>query len=133
MKITLLNGNVVEGSLEELTVAGLIPSRTMASLAVSQQMNLFTASLTAQPAVKAAPTVTVAVLAIGRPKGALRLKIEEAIDKAIESKAEQRVPIASMDESKARTIVFNVAKERNVKVSANKVRVGDRIALILSV
>lgn len=134
MKITLSNGNVVEGTLDELTTAGLLPSRSMAARAVSQQLELPLVSLTAPAAAPSttadAPAATTAK--VGRPLAPLTIKIADAFDKLEATGTTQRVSIAAKDEKKARSTVYRTNRDRNQSVVANKVRVGDRIALILS-
>ena len=132
MKITLSNGNVVEGTLDELTTAGLIPARTMAARAVSSQLELPLLAITtpAAPAATATPAAT--TVKLGRPLAPLTIKIADAFDKLADTGAEQRISIAAKDEKKARATIYRTNRDRSMKVVANKIRIGDRIALVLS-
>ena len=133
MKITLSNGNVVEGTLDELTTAGLIPSRTMATRAVSAQLELPLMSLNAPATPAATPTATGSpAVKLGRPLAPLTIKIADAFDKLVDTGAEQRISIAAKDEKKARATIYRTNRDRSLSIVANKIRIGDRIALVLS-
>ncbi len=142
MKITLSNGNVVEGTLDELTTAGLLPTRSMATRAVDPRLDYTqlpryaVAGDTAQPEATVAPAVVATpatpATKVGRPLAPLTIKIADAFDKLIDTGTVQRVSIAAKDEKKARATIYRTNRDRSLKVVANKIRIGDRIALVLS-
>lgn len=130
MKITLQNGNVVEGTFDELNSAGLLPARTLAAHAVSPQLDLFQASLTAQPTEKAA--VVVVEPKRGRPTSDLSIKIHEALARLEATSQPQQVSIASKKEASARACVYQINAKTGKSYSVNKVRIGDRLAIRIS-
>lgn len=139
MKITLQNGTVVEGTFDELTQAGFLPARTMSSLALKPQLDLFQVELntiTEQSEPKSAPAVSaepaVADPKTGRPFSGLTIKIHDALSKVTKTGNEQRVPVASKDELKVRQVVTRFNRVNKTKIHVNKIRVGDRIAMIIS-
>jgi hypothetical protein len=140
MKITLLNGNVVEGTFDELNQAGLLQSNTMAARALKPQLDLFPAqyqvSETQAQEEKQVPEVatiaTVEEPKTGRPFNPLTVKVHDALAKAKKTGNEQRIAVASKDELKVRQVVTRFNRVNKTKFSANKIRVGDRIAMVLS-
>ena len=134
MKITLQNGIVVEGTAEELNQLDVMKGTSIARRAV--QGELFPERLNismSAPAPAAAPEAEVQTAArVGRPQTVFTGKIHDAIAKLTATGKEQRVAIAAKDEKHARSIVTRHNRVYKTQMSVNKMRVGDRVTVIIS-
>jgi len=122
MKITMVNGNVAEGTVAELRAAGLLATNTQVSKAAK--------------IVK--PTKKANVIAIPGhvslyQDGSFRQQVESAILKARNTRRKVKLPVVNISESNVRSVIAIVSNDLGINVVANKVKAGNATALMLTV